>query len=92
MDIVQDALMSALRDLDDFTYSNEGDFMRWLSGIAENKIRGNLVQLHAAKRDMRREVPLEQRLSSTRSQGERSKRREQTRCYRASIHRSPDTR
>jgi len=69
MDIVQDALMSALRDLKDFNYSNEGDFLRWLSGIAENQIRGNLVQLHAAKRDMRKEVPLEQRSIHTRSQG-----------------------
>ncbi|MHC4507475.1 MAG: sigma-70 family RNA polymerase sigma factor [Planctomycetota bacterium] len=65
MDIVQDALMSALRDLDGFNYSTEGDFVSWLSGIAENQIRGNLDRLHAAKRDMRREVPLEQRLSST---------------------------
>lgn len=38
----QDALMSALRDLKDFNYSNEGDSLRWLSGIAENLIRGNL--------------------------------------------------
>jgi len=68
MDIVQDALMAALRDLDGFSYSSEGDFVRWLSGIAENQIRGNLDQLHAAKRDMRREVPLERRLSSTRGQ------------------------
>jgi RNA polymerase sigma-70 factor (ECF subfamily) len=66
MDIVQDALMSALRDLEDFNYSNEGDFLRWLSGIAENQIRGKLVQLHAAKRDMRKEVPLEQRSKHTR--------------------------
>lgn len=65
MDIVQDSLMSALRDLKDFNYSNEGDFLRWLSRIAENQIRGNLDQLHAAKRDMRKEVPLEQRSTHT---------------------------
>ena len=72
MDIVQEALISALRDLDDFKYSNEGDFLRWLSGIAENQIRGNLDRLHAAKRDMRREVPLEQRSTHTRGQGGRA--------------------
>ena len=69
MDIVQDALMSALRDLKDFNYSNEGDFLRWLSGIAENQIRGNLDQFHAAKRDMRKEIPLEQRSTHAHNQG-----------------------
>jgi len=44
MNIVQDAFISALRDLEDFNYSNEWDFLRWLSGIAKNKIYGNLVQ------------------------------------------------
>jgi RNA polymerase sigma-70 factor (subfamily 1) len=68
MDIVQDTLMSALRDLDSFNYSNEGDFLRWLSGIAENHIRGNLDQLHAAKRDIRKEVPLERQSAGTCSQ------------------------
>ena len=72
MDIVQDALISALRGLDDFTYSNEGDFVRWLSGIAENQIRGNLDRLHAAKRDIRREVPLEQQSTYTQSIGGRA--------------------
>ena len=69
MDIVQDSLMSALQDLKDFNYSNEGDFLRWLSRIAENQIRGNLDQLHAAKRDMRKEVALEQRSTHARYSG-----------------------
>jgi RNA polymerase sigma-70 factor (ECF subfamily) len=59
MDLAQDALLSALGDLGDFTYKNEGDFVRWLSTIAENVIRGNLKRLHANKRDIRREVPLD---------------------------------
>ena len=59
MDIVQDALICAVRDLSDFTYKNEGDFLHWLSKIAENRIRDNLDKLHAGKRDMRREVPLD---------------------------------
>ena len=58
MDLVQDTLIHALSGLDDFTYKNEGDFVRWLSTIAENVLRGNLKKLHAGKRDIRREVPL----------------------------------
>ncbi len=58
MDLVQDVLMSALRDLGDFTYTNEGDFLRWLGKIAENRIRDNLDKLHAGKRDIHKETPL----------------------------------
>ncbi len=56
MDLVQDALLSALGGIGDFTYKNEGDFLRWLSRIAQNALRDNLDKLHAAKRDIRREV------------------------------------
>jgi len=58
MDLVQDALVSALRDLGNFTYENEGDFLRWLSRIAENRLRDELDRLHANKRDIRKEIPL----------------------------------
>ena len=58
MDLVQDTLVHALGGLDDFTYKNEGDFVRWLSTIAENVIRGNIKRFRAGKRDIRREVPL----------------------------------
>ena len=58
MDLVQDTFISALRGLDKFTYENEGDFLRWLSKIAENRIRDNLDKLHANKRDIRKEIPL----------------------------------
>jgi len=58
MDMVQDTLIHALNDLDDFTYKSEGDFIRWLSTIAENVLRGNIKKLHTNKRDIRREVPL----------------------------------
>jgi RNA polymerase sigma-70 factor (ECF subfamily) len=58
MDIVQDAFISALRSLDNFTYQNEGDFLRWLSKIVENRIRDNIEKLHANKRDVRKEIPL----------------------------------
>ncbi len=58
MDVVQDVLMSALKDLGSFTYKTEGDFLRWLSRIAENRLRGHLQRLHANKRDIRKEVRL----------------------------------
>lgn len=58
MDLVQDVFISALKDLGNFTYQNEGDFLRWMSRIAENRIRDNIDQLHANKRDIRKEIPL----------------------------------
>ena len=56
MDVVQDVLVAALKDLGDFTYRDDGDFLRWLSRIAENRLRDNVDRLHARKRDIRREV------------------------------------
>jgi len=58
MDLVQDALMCALRDLGGFTYRNEGDFLRWLTKIAENRLRDNIDRLRTDKRDIRREIRL----------------------------------
>jgi RNA polymerase sigma-70 factor (ECF subfamily) len=58
MDLVQDAFISALRSMENFTYKNEGDFLRWVSKIAENRLRDNLDKLHAEKRDIRQEIPL----------------------------------
>ena len=58
MDLVQDALMCAFKDLGDFTYKNEGDFLRWLGKIAENRIRDHLDKLHADKRNIRKEALL----------------------------------
>jgi RNA polymerase sigma-70 factor (ECF subfamily) len=59
MDLVQDVFVSVLRGLKDFTYEDEGDFVRWLATITENRIRDSLEKLHAGKRDIRREVPLD---------------------------------
>ena len=59
MDVVQDVLLSALKDLGNFTYKTEGDFLRWLSKIAENRLRNQLQRLHANKRDIRKEVRLD---------------------------------
>jgi len=58
MDLVQDAFISAIRSLSNFAYENEGDFLRWMSRIVENRIRDNLEKLHAQKRDIRKETPL----------------------------------
>ena len=58
MDVVQDALFSAFEGIGGFVYKNEGDFLRWLSTIAQNALRDNLDRLHADKRDIRREIPL----------------------------------
>lgn len=66
MDLVQDVLMGALKDLEGFTYTNEGDFLRWLGKIAENRIRDNLDKLHAGKRDIRKERPLDDDASRSR--------------------------
>lgn len=65
MDLVQDAFIFALRSLENFTYQNEGDFLRWLSKIAENRIRDNLDKLHAEKRDIRKEIPLKDNVQSS---------------------------
>ena len=65
MDLVQDTLIHALSGLDDFTYKDEGDFVRWLSKIAENELRGNLRRLHAEKRDVRKELRLDNYGSTT---------------------------
>jgi len=58
MDLVQDAFISALRSLENFTYKNEGDFLRWLSQIAENRLRDHVDKLHTDKRDIHKEIPL----------------------------------
>ncbi len=65
MDLVQDAFISALRSLENFTYKNEGDFLRWISKIAENRIRDNFDNIHAKKRDARKETPLNSNSSSS---------------------------
>jgi RNA polymerase sigma-70 factor (ECF subfamily) len=59
MDMVQDVLLCVFRDLEGFTYHSEGDFLRWLSRLVENRLRGKVTQLRAGKRDIRKEVRLE---------------------------------
>ena len=59
MDLVQDALIAAVTGLKDFRDNNDGDFMRWMVKITENRIRDRVDHIHAAKRDVRRQVRLE---------------------------------
>lgn len=59
MDLVQDAMVSALGGLKDFTYKNEGDFLRWLARIIQNQFRDNLDKIYTNKRDIRKEVRIE---------------------------------
>jgi len=65
MDLVQGTFLHAFSGLDSFTYKDEGDFVRWLSKIAENELRGNIKKLHADKRDIRKEVRLDNYQAST---------------------------
>ena len=65
VDVVQDALILALGGLKDFKYRNEGDFLRWLSKIAENKLRDIFDKFYADKRDVRREIPFKREEKST---------------------------
>jgi RNA polymerase sigma-70 factor (ECF subfamily) len=65
VDVVQDALMLALGGLKNFTYRSEGDFLRWLSKIAENKLRDIQDRFRADKRDVHREIPFRQKGNST---------------------------
>jgi RNA polymerase sigma-70 factor (ECF subfamily) len=65
VDVVQDALMLAMGGLKNFTYKNEGDFLRWLSRIAENKLRDILDKFYTEKRDIRREIPFKKEEKNT---------------------------
>ena len=65
MDLVQEALIAAVKDIGDFTYCSNGDFLNWLSSIVENTIRDNVDRIHAAKRDVRREVSLDKMAART---------------------------
>ena len=65
VDVVQDALILALAGLKNFTYRNEGDFLRWLSKIAQNRLLDVLDKFYADKRDIRREIPFKREENST---------------------------
>jgi RNA polymerase sigma-70 factor (ECF subfamily) len=58
-DVVQDALLASLKNVESFHQTSEGAFLHWLATVVENRIRDHLDHFRAAKRDHRLEVPLE---------------------------------
>ncbi len=60
-DIVQETMLSAYRDFEQFRGSTEREFLGWLRKVLLNTIhRAVEVHLRAKRRDVRREVSLEQ--------------------------------
>ncbi len=57
-DVLQEVYMEALRGLDRFEHRGPGSFYAWLAAIAVNTIRTLEDHAGAAKRDVRRDVPL----------------------------------
>lgn len=56
-DLVQQSLLHAYRDIDDFRGQSEGEFLSWLQAILANQIASaRRHYLEAAKRDVSREV------------------------------------
>jgi RNA polymerase sigma-70 factor (ECF subfamily) len=55
-DLVQEVLLSAWRDMDNFELRSDGDLLRWLAKITERRINDNFRKIYADKRDARREV------------------------------------
>jgi RNA polymerase sigma-70 factor, ECF subfamily len=57
-DVVQDALLASLKNVQSFNQSSEGAFLNWLAKVVENRIRDQLDYIRAEKRDHRLEKPL----------------------------------
>lgn len=56
LDIVQDAMIDAVRGFQNFEMRDDGALTAWLAAIVENRIRGTRKYLYAEKRDRRRDV------------------------------------
>jgi len=57
-DVVQDALLASLKNVQSFDQSSEGAFLNWLAKVVENRIRDQLDYFRAEKRDHRLEKPM----------------------------------
>jgi RNA polymerase sigma-70 factor (ECF subfamily) len=57
-DVVQDALLASLKNVQSFNQTSEGAFLNWLAKVVENRIRDQLDFFRADKRDHRLERPL----------------------------------
>lgn len=67
-DMVQEAFLEAFRDFEQFRGGTEAEFLGWLRRIlVHNLARLAERQLHAGKRDARRQVSLEQRMAALES-------------------------
>ena len=58
-DVVQDALLASLKNVQSFNQTSEGAFLNWLAKVVENRIRDQLDYFRAEKRDHRLERSLE---------------------------------
>src|SRR5262249_14069822 len=54
-DVVQEAMLASLKNVQSFTQTSEGAFLNWLAKVVENRIRDQLDYFHAEKRDHRLE-------------------------------------
>ena len=70
MDVVQDTFLAALPKIRDLEPRSAAGLLQWLSLIATNRIRDAHDHQHAAKRDVRRTVPLETPSTSGQFRGE----------------------
>src|SRR5258708_3194930 len=57
-DVVQDALLASLKNVQSFNQTSEGAFLNWLANVVENRIRDQLDYFRAEKRDHRLEKPM----------------------------------
>jgi RNA polymerase sigma-70 factor (ECF subfamily) len=64
-DILQDALLASLKNVQSFNQTSEGAFLNWLAKVVENRIRDQLDYFRAEKRDHRRERPLARSVESS---------------------------
>lgn len=58
-DLLQSTLVAALGGLERFEYRGEGPFYAWLASVAEREFLMELRRARAAKRDIRRQRPID---------------------------------
>ncbi|MFH1418484.1 MAG: RNA polymerase sigma factor [Planctomycetota bacterium] len=64
-DVVQDALLASLRQIEAGEFASSGALFHWLVKLVENRIRDHADHFAAQKRDASRETPLDVRRAST---------------------------
>ncbi len=58
-DVLQNTLLKACRSIEGFEGESSGTFMAWLARIARNEIRDQAAYQQAGRRDVRRDLPLD---------------------------------